>query len=245
MSCREREDLESVGGFPVSSDKFGTKQRSKVSQASHVVSAVRRWLLPTAAEGVEIPELTATLRPLRRMLRVWQMLTPSSFRRPVWREVAVTMAAAALLDQKPRICLLILLQFHGLLRPGEARHVRWADLGFLATHEHEQYSDSFRVVGIVRPKTRRMSSHSVHQYVTIEPQRLMSRVSPSDLERPMAWYQSWASLVVASYGHSSRSSGTQHCLGGSPRRWCHGLLALDKELASLEEARTLVKRTDP
>ena len=66
------------------------------------------------------------------MLRVWQMLTPSSFRRPVWREVALTMAVAALLDQKPRVCLLILLQFHGLLRPGEARHVRWADLGLLA-----------------------------------------------------------------------------------------------------------------
>ena len=173
-------------------DKFDTKRRSKVGQASHVVSAVRRWLLLTAAGGVEIPELTATLRPLRRMLRVWQMLTPSSFRRPVWREVALTMAVAALLDQKPRVCLLILLQFHGLLRPGEARHVRWVDLGFLASHEHEQYPDTFGVVGIVRPKTRRMSSHSVHQYVTIESrilasllQRLMSRVSPSDLERPI------------------------------------------------------------
>ena len=173
-------------------DKFDTKRRSKVGQASHVVSAVRRWLLLTASSGVVVPDLTTTLRPLRRMLRVWQMMTPSAFRRPVWREVALTLAVAALLDQKPRVCLLVLLQFHGLLRPGEARHVRWVDLGFLASHEHELYPDTFGVVGIVRPKTRRMASHSVHQYVTIESQilasllqRLMSRVSPSDLAQPI------------------------------------------------------------
>ena len=132
-------------------DKFDTKRRAKVGQASHVVSAARRWLLLTAASGAVIPDLTATLRPLCRMLRVWQMITPSAFRRPVWREVALTMAVAALLDQKPRVCLLILLQFHGLLRPGEARHVRWVDLGFLALHEHELYPDTFGVVGHVRP----------------------------------------------------------------------------------------------
>ena len=172
--------------------KFDTKRRAKVGQASHVVSAVRRWLLLTAVSGVVVPDVVTTLRPLRRMLRVWQLITPTAFRRPVWREAALALATLAVLEHRPRLAALVLMQFHGLLRPGEARQVRWVDLGFLHPRSHELYPDTFGVIGIVRPKTRRMSVHSVHQYVTVESsvlavflRRLLAQVPSESLEEPI------------------------------------------------------------
>ena len=153
--------------------RFDRKRRSKVGKAGHVVSAVRRWLMLLGALGQPIPDLVSVLRPLRRMLRVWEIMTPSEFRRPVWRQVALSLAALALLEGRPRVCILILLQFHGLLRPSEARHVRWSDIGILSGHDQQFYTGTFAVVGIAQPKTRRMSTHAMHQYVTVE-SRLMS-----------------------------------------------------------------------
>ena len=172
--------------------RFDRRRRSKVGKAGHFVSAVRRWLLLSASLGVPIPNLTETLRPARRMLRVWELLTPSSFRKPVTREIALSLATAALVQERIRVCVMVLLSFHGLLRPAEARAVKWSDIGFL-DEQQDFYPGTYGVIGIALPKTRRMSSHAVHQYVTVESpvlasflRRVISQV-PCSLQHEPIW----------------------------------------------------------
>ena len=64
--------------------------------------------------------------------------------------------------------------------------MRWLDIGFLSHHENEFYVNTYGVIGIAHPKTRRMSAHAMHQYVTIESpiladflRRVLSSIPPN------------------------------------------------------------------
>ena len=57
-------------------------------------------------------------------------LSPSlaEFRTPVSREIVLSVTTSAWLHDVPELALLTLLSFHCLLRPAEARQLRWCDV---------------------------------------------------------------------------------------------------------------------
>ena len=66
------------------------------------------------------------------------------------------------------MALLIILSFHCLLRPDEARHVRYADLNFVDDELHSRYSDVYAILRVAKPKTRRIHSAATVQHVVVQ-----------------------------------------------------------------------------
>ena len=59
------------------------------------------------------------------------------------------------------LALLTLVSFHCLLRPAEARNLRWEDLHCFDEQQRARYPGLFGLIGVALPKTRRLASTCV------------------------------------------------------------------------------------
>ena len=93
----------------------------------------------------------------------WSLAIPAEFSTPMSHEIVLSMATSAWLHNFPELSLPPLLSFHCLLRPAEARHLRWCDVqtfdGSLVTK---------KLINIDQPKVRRMAGHAAQQQVLVE-----------------------------------------------------------------------------
>ena len=80
------------------------------------------------------------------------------------------------------LSFLTLLSFHCLLRPAEARSLRWCDLHCFTEDDNCRYPGVYGLIGIRLPKTRRMPGHAAHQHVLVESEGL------GRLMRALLWH---------------------------------------------------------
>jgi len=140
---------------------------------SHDVStfcaALKRYLGFLQLQGVEANvDLAIVMKPLWRLRRNWFLEMPAEFRNPVNLNVALSLIVYFILVGKRRMALLTLLGFHCLLRPGEARVVKFKHFHFFSGLQGAWYSRVSGIVSIEKPKTRRMIQHAPLQAVSIE-----------------------------------------------------------------------------
>ena len=75
---------------------------------------------------------------------------------------------SAWLRNVPAFSLLTLLCFHCLLRPAEARQLRWCDVETFNESLSTFHEGVYGLVNIREPKTRRMAGHAAQQHVLLE-----------------------------------------------------------------------------
>ena len=133
-----------------------------------LISGIRRFLLLARAMGAQFDDHVPHLRALWRIHKSWMLTVPREFRSPVNFRVALACTVASLLAGHVLLALLCLLQFRCLLRPAAARTCRWCDLVAFSPAECERYPNSFGIVGIGQPTTRRLVVHAPRQHVLPE-----------------------------------------------------------------------------
>ena len=65
------------------------------------------------------------------MHRSWSLAIPAEFTKPVSHDIKLSVEVSAWLQNFPELLLLTHLSFQCLLRPAEARQLRWCDVNFL------------------------------------------------------------------------------------------------------------------
>ena len=124
--------------------------------------------------------------------------------------------------------------FHCMLRPEEARSLTWNDIVILDAAQQSRFKDTYGVVAIKEPKTRRLSSHAVSQHVLIEDQahamflgQCKRHIRPSSLDQPL-WTGSpsmlgtkWRNIMATFNLHGLRLAYTIGCLrvGGATEHY--------------------------
>jgi len=146
---------------------FATMELS-TSQVGHLISAIRRLVLVAEALGAVIPDHPVHLRTLWRIHRAWQLAVPSEFRTPVSYKSCLAIAITLWLQGRWGVALLTLLGWHCLLRPSEARMLRWSDILTFGPEDRHRYEGVYGIIRIEDPKTRRVIGHATHQHVLLE-----------------------------------------------------------------------------
>ena len=152
------------------------------SQVWTLLAALRRYVTLVRTLGGDLPDPTSHFSVLWRLHRSWALAIPCDFRTPVPHSVALAVAVTSWLLGWPVPSLLTLLSFHCLLRPAEARSLRWCDLHCFTEDEQCRYPGVYGLIGIGLPKTRRMPGHAAHQHVLVESEGL------GRLLRKMIWH---------------------------------------------------------
>ena len=98
-----------------------------LDQAVTLISGLRRHVLATCSCRADQEE-QSVFRTLWRVHGNWSLAIPAEFRKPVSHEIVLSVAASAWLHNVPELSLSTLLSFHSLLRPAEARQLRWCDV---------------------------------------------------------------------------------------------------------------------
>lgn len=145
--------------------------RSEDVGAGHVgtlISALTRLVHLTRALGGTVADHDEHFKPLWRLLRSWRLAVPAEFRRPVEVRLALALASYFWVCGPARLCWLVLLGFHCLLRPGEASGLSHDDVVIFDNSQVARYPDCYGVVRIAKAKTARNPSHSPVQFVLIE-----------------------------------------------------------------------------
>ena len=75
---------------------------------------------------------------------------------------------SAWLHNVPELSLLTLLSFHCLLRPVEARQLRWCNVKIVDGSLSTRYENILGIAHIREPRTRRMAGHAAQQQVLLE-----------------------------------------------------------------------------
>ena len=152
------------------------------SQVGTLFAALRRYITLVRALGGDLPDPTSHFSVLWRLHRSWSLAIPCEFRTPVPHSVALAVAVTSWLLGWPVLSFLTLLSFHCLLRPADARCLRWCDLHCFTEDETCRYPGVYGLVGIRPPKTRRMPGHAAHQHVLVESEGL------GRLMRALVWH---------------------------------------------------------
>jgi len=161
--------------------------RLSAGEVGNLVSGLRRIILLAQSLGADIPDPAAALRPLWRLHRSWVLSVPSEFRLPIDFRLTLALALQAWTSGSWPGAVLILLGFHCLLRPGEMVTLSWDCLRMWSPAEQARYADTYGLVRVVKPKTRRMVGHSPVQHVLIEDAGLASLLAWVLAHVPPPW----------------------------------------------------------
>ena len=99
-------------------------------QAGTLISGLRRCVLLARSCGADLEDHQSVFRTLWRVQRSWSLVIPTEFRTLVSHEIVLSVAMSAWLQNVPELFPLTLLSRHCLLRPAEARQLRWFDVQF-------------------------------------------------------------------------------------------------------------------
>ena len=97
-------------------------------QASTLISGLRRYVLLARSCGADLEDHQSVFRTSSHVHRSWSFTTPAEFRTPVSLEIVLSVATSAWLLNVAELSPLTLRSFHCLLRPAEARPLRWCDV---------------------------------------------------------------------------------------------------------------------
>ena len=143
------------------------------SSAGTFCSAVRRFLHLAESAGFELHcDIKSAMRPLWRVQKSWETLVPPEFRSPVSVQGALALTVAAITRGWYKTAVLILISFHCLLRPDEARSLRYCDVNFIEPELQTRYKDVYAILRVTKPKTRRIHSAATVQHVVIQDRAL-------------------------------------------------------------------------
>ena len=137
-------------------------------QVGNLIAALRRYITLVKSLGGDLPDTKSHFGILWKLHRSWLMAIPQDFRAPVPLNVALAIAVASWLAGWHELALLTLVSFHCLLRPAEARNLRWEDLHCFDEQQRARYPGLFGLIGVALPKTRRLAAHAWHQHVLVE-----------------------------------------------------------------------------
>ena len=129
------------------------------SQVGTLISALPYVNLVKSLGG-GLPDSSPHFGVLWRLHWSWSLAIPHHFRTPVPHDVVLAVAVASWLAGWRGLALLTLLSFHCLLRPAEARKVRWADIHISSAEQQARHPGLFGLVGIGLPKTQAMRGNS-------------------------------------------------------------------------------------
>ena len=115
-------------------------------------------MLSVRSCGADLEDHQSVFRTLWRVHRSWSFAIPAEFRTPVCHEIVSSVATSAWLHDVPILSYLTLLSFRCLLRPAEARQLRWCDVETVGGSLSARYEKVYGIVNIREPKTRRMAT---------------------------------------------------------------------------------------
>ena len=118
------------------------------SQVGTLLAALRRYITLVRTLGGDLPDPTSHFSVLWFLHRSWALAIPCEFRTPVPHSVALAVAVTSWLLAWPVLSFLTLLSFHCLLRPAEARSLRWCDLHCFTEDEQCRYPGVYGLIGI-------------------------------------------------------------------------------------------------
>ena len=150
-------------------------------------------MLLAASLGVELGSIQDVLKPAWRTIRSWKLAMPPEFRAPAPLELVAAIALYAWVHHEFQFVVMCLLQFHCLLRPDEARNIWLSDIIIFLADEAARYSGVYGLVGVRKPKTRRLAAHAPTQHVLIEDKSLADFLGwllspiPADLREVLLW----------------------------------------------------------
>ena len=165
------------------------EHRLSSSAAGTFCSAVRRYLHLAESSGFVLGcDLKSAMRPLWRVQKSWETLVPPEFRCPVPAHAAAAIAMVCFSQGWFKLGVLTLISFHCLLRPDEARHVRYCDMSFIEPELVERDPGVYAILRVAKPKTRRIHSAAAVQHVVIQdgnlarfPRRFWDDIPPARL----------------------------------------------------------------
>ena len=182
-------------------------------QAGTLISGLRRHALLARSCGADLGHHQPVFRTLWRAHRSWSLAIPTEFRAAVSHEIVLSVAVSACLQNVQELSLLALLSFHCLLRPAEARQLRWCDVqifdGSLSTRHEKVYG----IVHTKEPKTSRMTGHAAQQHVLLDCPGVCQLINTMKFQILMAYsiQQSGHSLLLITSPISSGSSAALAC----------------------------------
>ena len=139
--------------------------------ANYTVAGLRRLCILSRSSSWRCSNIQKLFRPAWRLPRSWHLNLPPEFRAPVTLDLALAIAVWAYLHNPIRFCVAVLLQFHCILRPEEVRSIMLQNI-MLYVEGQRIFPRVFGIVGVTKPKTRRMAVHSAAQHVLIEDEAL-------------------------------------------------------------------------
>jgi hypothetical protein len=139
------------------------------SAAGIFISSFKHLLHLAELQGVFLNvDSKQALKPLWKLHKHWENLVPPEFRNAVDVKSALAIFCVAWASNYKRCGFLFLVSFHCLLRPDEARNLRFCDFIPIDQSLRNRYPTSFGIVRIIKPKTRRLGTHAQVQHVLIE-----------------------------------------------------------------------------
>ena len=155
------------------------------------------------------------------MHRRWSLAIPAEFRTPVPHEIALSVASSALLHNVPELSHLTFLSIHCLLRPADARQLRWCDVKILDGSLSTRCEKVYGIVDIRELTTRRMVGDA-QQQVLLECHgicQLVNTMKSSILDHRFAT-AIWKLTAAQHFAYFQRQLRN---LGVSHQHYTHGL----------------------
>ena len=108
-------------------DAFRSQELS-VSMVGDTISGLNRLCFLAQSLGFQVAAQDASLRPLWKLHRNWQLAIPGEFRTPASKKLTLAVAVFFEITDQPRLSLLVVLCIHCLLRPRESCLLRRGDV---------------------------------------------------------------------------------------------------------------------
>ena len=109
--------------------------------------------------GADLEDHQSVFRTLWLVRRSRSLAILTEFRTPVCLEIVLSVATSAWLLNVAELSPLTLRSFHCLLRPAEARPLRWCDVKNVDGSLSTRYEKVSGIVSIREPKTCKMADH--------------------------------------------------------------------------------------
>jgi len=190
------------------------------AEVGNLISGLKRLVIIAQSLGAPLPDPSLHFRALWRIHRSWALTVPSEFRQPVDFKLTILIAFWLWTHGHWRAALLVLIGFHGLLRPGELMHVTWGCIMLWDEIEQSRFGDTYGLIRVRQPKTRRMTGHAPVQHVLLEDPGLAALLrwtldrTPASVRGKPLWSQPQHKFATL-FGQACAGLGIQ-CLGLTP-----------------------------